>query len=285
MIRSSVEPAVEYHANPSHPAQYGNLCQITCFLTGIHRASNIPLVEDVVGAHHDPDDPGVEPIDPGRQTPEVLDTTQQQLHERWHVRCVLLLVALLHTQYRVSFRACGLILAGLNHIFTALHLIGSEKMPVTLPTVFARLGLKDDRFTLYLACYQCHQLFDRNLPFDTLCPECQIALFQPARRQLFESVVSTTTGGSTPDRKPHLVAPIQLLSDGLRDFFQRPGMVPAVNLWKRRPHTPGESRTIQDGHVWSTIKGSDGQSFFYGESSENEIRIGTTFGLDWYVPP
>jgi hypothetical protein len=203
------------------------------------------------------------------------DPLQERLHSQWHIRCVLLLVAFLHIRYQVSYRACGLILVCLNFIFVRQP--GGLEMPLTLKTVFSRLGMEEDRFTQHLLCYQCHRYFDRNTPSDALCPDCELELFRPATRQLFQRVISTVTSV----RKPKLVAPVQLLSDGLRDFFRRPGMVPAVNLWKSRESTPGESRTIQDGRVWKTIKGHDKQSFFYGESSKREIRIGTTFSLDW----
>ncbi|KAJ7213906.1 hypothetical protein GGX14DRAFT_392681 [Mycena pura] len=48
----------------------------------------------------------------------------------------------------VSFRACDLILVCLNFLFLCLFgkLVGAEKMPTTLKTVFARLGLANDRF-------------------------------------------------------------------------------------------------------------------------------------------
>jgi hypothetical protein len=209
------------------------------------------------------------------------DPLQERLHSQWHIRCVLLLVAFLHIRYQVSYRACGLILVCLNFIFVRQP--GGLEMPLTLKTVFSRLGMEEDRFTQHLLCYQCHRYFDRNTPSDALCPDCELELFHPATRQLFQRVISTVTGNPPPPsvRKPKLVAPVQLLSDGLRDFFRRPGMVPAVNLWKSRESTPGESRTIQDGRVWKTLKGHDKQSFFYGESSKREIRIGTTFSLDW----
>jgi hypothetical protein len=58
-------------------------------------------------------------------------------------------------------------------------------------------------------------------------------------------------------------------------------MVAAVDQWKTWPRVPGESRSIQDGKIWQTIKGPDGQKLFYGDSSENEIRLGVTFSLDW----
>lgn len=210
-----------------------------------------------------------------------------ELHPQWHVRCIMLLVAFLHTRHHVSFKACGLILLCLNFILSALpgSLIGPQPMPTTLPTVFSRLGLKGDRFIEYIICPTCHRLFNRDLDVDTggLCPDCQTELFHPATRQLFQSVASVVTGAppAPPRRKPKLVSPIQVLSDGLRDFFQRPGMVAAVDQWKTRPTVPGESRCIQDGKIWQTIKGPDGQKFFYGTSSEDEIRLGVTFSLDW----
>lgn len=230
----------------------------------------------------------IQPPKVTKQTVESLDPDRARLHPHWYIRCVLLLVAFLHTRHQVSFHACGLILICLNFIF--LNLPGAlmdpeQAMPVTLKTVFSRLGLKDDRFTQHILCYQCHRIFARDIPSDTLCPDCNIALFLPATRQLFESVVSAMTGSTArePTRKPHLVAPIQVLSDGLRDFFDRPGMIAAVNLWKSRPTSPGELNTIQDGKVWQDIKGPDGRSFFFGRSGENEIRLGTTFSLDWFV--
>lgn len=211
---------------------------------------------------------------------------RDRLHPRWYIRCVLLLVAFLHTRHQVSFRACGLILICLNFIFVGLpgDLVGPTKMPRTLKTVFSRLGLKDDRFTEHVVCYMCQRLFDRGVQADTLCSGCGTDLFRPPDRQLFQSIVSAVTRKpSEPNRRPHMVAPIQLLSDGLRDLFERPGMLPAMNLWKARPCVPGESKTIHDGEVWKTIKGVDGESFFFGSGCEDEIRVGVTFSLDWCV--
>jgi hypothetical protein len=80
-----------------------------------------------------------------------------------------------------------------------------------------------------------------------------------------------------------MVAPIQKLSDGLWDFFERPGMIAAVNQWKVRPGVFGEARTIQDGQVWNTLKDKDDERFFFGPGAAEEIRLGVTFSLDWEV--
>lgn len=101
---------------------------------------------------------------------------------------------------------------------------------------------------------------------------------------------SDPIGGDDPDTPrpadgtsiPHVVAPIQLLSDGLREIFSRPGMVPAVRAWKSQRQVPGELRNMQDGRVWKTMKGHDGQRFFHDGDSDKELRLGVTCSLDWY---
>ncbi|KAJ6540384.1 hypothetical protein B0H19DRAFT_1077796 [Mycena capillaripes] len=55
-----------------------------------------------------------------------------------------------------------------------------------------------------------------------------------------------------------------------------------MNLWKARPRVRGESKTIQDGKVWNTIKGVDGEKFFFRPGCEDEIRVGVTFSLGWF---
>ncbi|KAK6991497.1 hypothetical protein R3P38DRAFT_2405770, partial [Favolaschia claudopus] len=210
---------------------------------------------------------------------------RNQIHPKWYIRCVLLLVAVLHTRYHVSFRACALILVCMETIFMGLpgNLLGPRQMPLTLGTTFSHMGLQDDKFTLHIVCPECHQLFPRTIDSATRCPECTVDLFAPAKQQLFQAVVATVTGNrQPPSRKPHLVAPIQLLSDGLRDLFQRPGMLSAMNLWKVRHQVEGESRSIQDGEVWNTIKDHNGHKFFFAPGCENEIRLGVSFSLDWF---
>jgi hypothetical protein len=78
-----------------------------------------------------------------------------------------------------------------------------------------------------------------------------------------------------------MVAPIQTLSVALAQFFARPGMVSAVNAWKTRRTVAGELRSMQDGNIWKTLRGHDGDPFFFSPSSEEEIRLGLTFSLDW----
>lgn len=205
-----------------------------------------------------------------------------------YIRCILLLIAFLHTRHHVSFRACALILITLNFLFSKIpgDLLDGQDIPRSLTTIFSRLELSD-KFKVHPICYLCHRIFD----FDNihnLCPDCQEGLYRPATQHLFQRLFDPEQLGDEHDnlafnfeRTPHLVAPIHVLSVGLREFFGRPGMIPAVNAWKKRPTVPGELNSMQDAQVWQTIKGPDETSFFFGNNADKEIRLGVTLSLDW----
>ncbi|KAJ6459894.1 hypothetical protein C8R45DRAFT_800584, partial [Mycena sanguinolenta] len=216
-----------------------------------------------------------------------MGTNHDTLHPQWYVRATMYLVAFLHTQHHVTFRACAQILTALDSIFSALvsKLSGRMRMPTTLKTVFSRLGI-EDRFVVYPVCYVCHRIFDSDTSPTIFCPDCDVEIFRPAPRHLFhrmgldESVPGDETDNVTVHREPYLIAPIQLLSQALEDIFARPGMVFTVNAWKARVQVAGELRSMQDAKVWKEIKGHDGQPFFFGASSKHEVRLGVTFSLD-----
>lgn len=198
-------------------------------------------------------------------------------HSNWVVRTLLTLVAFLHTKHHMSFRACGLILFILNILLTASGIIQpSEPMPVTLQTVIKRLDL-EDRFTVYPVCSSCHHIFEPNVDADTICPECDTAIFKPVSAALFERI----TGRKPHPPPPVMAAPIQVLSSLLSDFLSRPDMENGCLDWKHRTEIPGELHDMQDGEIWKTIIGNDGKCFFDPEDDSDELRIGVTLGLDW----
>jgi hypothetical protein len=175
------------------------------------------------------------------------------------------------------------------------NLLGNSRIPLTLKTLFARLGARD-RFTVHPMCYNCHKIFPPEVATDKICPTCELELFRPATRRLFDtlddgrSAPFESTDNDDPDedkfvgvkREPHIVTPIQLLSAALQEFFARPGMVSAVNSWKTRTGTiEGELRSMQDADVWKTLRGNDGELLLFGPSAEEELRLGVTFSLDW----
>jgi hypothetical protein len=202
------------------------------------------------------------------------------------------MVAFLHTKHHVTFRACAVILICLGFIFSSIAgtALGNVEIPRTLRTVFAKLDIKDT-FTIHPICFQCHVVFEPDIEPDTFCPDCEEEIFGAPPRdgpnaEGDDESVAGDAGAATDKprkRKPYAVAPIQLLSTGLRTFFERPGMESAVNSWKTRPHVDGELKSIQDGEVWKTLKDSEGRSFFFDPRADNELRLGVSFSLDWYV--
>jgi hypothetical protein len=162
-------------------------------------------------------------------------------------------------------------------------MLGTIRMPVTLKTVFSRLGIQD-RFVVHPVCYNCHKVFQPGIDTATFCPACDLELFRPATKRLFDSVAEPGDAEEPfVDRVPYMVAPIQVLSVALAEFLTRPGMVSAVNSWKTRTTVAGELKSMQDAEVWNTLKGQDGNLFFFGPSADEEIRLGVTFSLDWRV--
>ncbi|KAK7041187.1 hypothetical protein R3P38DRAFT_2768557 [Favolaschia claudopus] len=135
--------------------------------------------------------------------------------------------------------------SALNFVFTTIpgKLLGSQQMPRTLVTVFSQLGLTD-KFKIFPICYLCNRIFTETDGF-FLCPTCKVDIYRTQSRRLFNRFFAVDVIGDNDDtgdaddfgfhsnKTAHLVQPIQLLSDALRDLLARPGpagMVDAVNL-------------------------------------------------------
>ncbi|KAK7016513.1 hypothetical protein R3P38DRAFT_2636232 [Favolaschia claudopus] len=204
-------------------------------------------------------------------------TARDHFHPRWYIRCVMYLVAFLHTKHRVTFRAAALILVCAAFLFTCFvgNMVDPIKVPETLKTVFSRFEIKDN-FVVNPTCFRCHYVLEPDVASDTFCPECNAEVFGAAWQ-------TADNPARVQKRKPQLVSPVQLLSEGLKDFFRRPGMVAAVNSWKHRTVVEGELKCMQDAAVWKTIKDANGHSFFFGPGVDKEIRLGVSFSLDWYA--
>lgn len=96
----------------------------------------------------------------------------QDAHPDWFGRIIIIMVAILHSKHRVSFRACALILHCVTIILLSLGILHpTQPLPTTLNTVIHRLDLHD-RFTIYPVCGCCHRIFPTDIPTNTLCPDC-----------------------------------------------------------------------------------------------------------------
>jgi hypothetical protein len=167
------------------------------------------------------------------------------------------MVGFLHTRHHVTFRACASVLICLGFIFSSIggNINGAIAMPGTLTTIFSRLGIKDD-LVAHPVCFKCHRIFPPDINKQSFCPDCEEELFGPASQGGSEpdpsdEIISDSHNLDQPEQKPLLVAPIQVLSSGLRNFFKRPGMVSTVNSWKKQPRAdePRKFKSIQDAEV------------------------------------
>lgn len=203
----------------------------------------------------------------------------QNSHSEWFARLVMILVAVLHAKHRVSFRACALILFTINTILLGLRVLdATNPIPVTLHTIINRFDLQD-RFTIYPICAGCHRIFSTDTPINALCPDCDSRLFKPISNRLFRRL----TGQQSQRPPPACAVPIQLPSSLLADFLARGENEQACTSWKSRLTVPGELKDISDGEVWKTIQGPDQKPFFSDPDDDEELRIGVTMSLDWYV--
>ncbi|KAJ7891517.1 hypothetical protein B0H13DRAFT_1887148 [Mycena leptocephala] len=130
-----------------------------------------------------PASPTLEPPNSGLPAAPVVQdrrkiTARDHLHPHWYIRCIMYLVAFLHTRHRVTFRAAGVILICVGLIFSFLFggLVGALALPRTLKTVFARFEIKD-RFAVNPICFQCHVIFEPDIQPPTFCPKCDEDVF------------------------------------------------------------------------------------------------------------
>ncbi|EPQ57917.1 hypothetical protein GLOTRDRAFT_91486 [Gloeophyllum trabeum ATCC 11539] len=190
-------------------------------------------------------------------------------------------VAFLNIKYHVTFRACSLILWTMRTIFIALgHLAQNDKMPTTLTSVIYNFEL-EDRFQISPACPVCHELFAPSSGPDSTCPHCDVGIFQPQNRTLFESL----TGRSAPRLLPKVAVPISPLSNLLVDFLAEGENESICEQWlDYEPSEAGEYHSMLDGDVPRTVKDNNGKRFFARTSlsQPNELRIGVTLSLDWF---
>ncbi|KAJ7142858.1 hypothetical protein C8R44DRAFT_866138 [Mycena epipterygia] len=185
--------------------------------------------------------------------------TQDALHPNWCVRVVIYLVAFLHTHYHVTFRACAIILSYLNLLFTSLpgNLLGNSRIPLTLKTVFARLG-SHNRFTIHPFVQPVSWSYSDLRHGDSLT------------HWMVDLRTTRNLSGLNGNRIWSLLSSCCLLH--LKSF--------SLDLeWFLRLM---RGKLARDADVWKTLRGHDKELFFFGPSAKEEVRLGVSFSLDWF---
>ncbi|KAF7290474.1 alcohol dehydrogenase [Mycena kentingensis (nom. inval.)] len=200
----------------------------------------------------------------------------------WFWQNVLLFIAWLHIHDHLSHRACNLLLKGLAFIFlTAKLLRPQDKVPVSLRTVFKKLGLEED-IKVRAMCPKCRRTYPAASPADLVCAKCAIPLFHapPA------SPSSTAPTTASPNPKPILQALHVSFSSLIIDFLNRDENESACEAYLTRQSIPGKLADIQDGEICRTLKGPDGRPFFNTADDRpdpDELRIGVCMGEDGFA--
>lgn len=231
------------------------------------------------------------PGDPGQPFEPPLDVfeTVGQASDVWFWRPVMLLVAWLHVSSRLSHRAAGLVLSVFRLIFIALQVIPADAdTPQTLRTTFARLSL-GDKFFICPLCPNCYRVYDPDSPEDARCTVCEIPLYKtrgvPPITPVSPRIDWGTSRTTKRPLKPALQSPMRLPSDLIAELISStPDMEEELDKWRKDPPFDGKNyRRIQDGAIWRTIRGKDGERFFDnrpGRANAAELRIGVTMGFD-----
>ncbi|KAG1817260.1 uncharacterized protein BJ212DRAFT_1270478, partial [Suillus subaureus] len=139
-----------------------------------------------------------------------------------------------------------------------------------LNTIFNHLDIKDN-FDIHLVCPVCHHIYPHDSQGDAKCLNCSEPLFEPS------------TSRTKP--RPCLQCPQNPLSNAILHLLSCTGIEEELDAWRCHVPEPGKRALIQDGEIWRTIKGNDGELFFDNSPecpNKDKLRIGITLGFDGF---
>lgn len=201
----------------------------------------------------------------------------------------MLLGIWLHNIFGLPWRGVRVMLGVARIIFATLGLLQrGDDAPVTLGTAYSRLGLAD-LFSIKALCPGCHRMHVNDPVRCPLCSTCQIPLFknsQPFDPSPIPDIFPSECRQRQHDNNtvPVLQAPYMLLSDILPAFINSTlTMEDDLDRWRQTESLPNQMGRIQDGQIWQTLAGPDGQPFFDNSPERpqpHELRIGITIGFD-----
>lgn len=201
------------------------------------------------------------------------------LHPNGAVYLVYLMVVWLHTQFKVPFRACNVILAICATIFT---LSAVDLAPAMFSTLDSVLGAMEVEPTFYIlpVCPQCKMPHPASTTPDTLCVRCSGLLFNT-----IPTVGQQRRGRSTRAKPvPLLRFPYKPLEHQLIDII--PEIEDQLDTWRLKAREDGVYTDQFDGQISKELEDHEGAPFFrhdLQEMPDGELRLGITLGVDWCV--
>jgi hypothetical protein len=235
-------------------------------------------------AHLQPEDPQDENHpDPFLWMPsfEGRSALQEPAHPVLAVYLLYMLVAWLHTQFHVPFRACNAILVVFSLALSSMGALLDPPIVTTLPSAMRCLDIEPN-FQVLPVCPSCQEVYPSLIPKTSDCVRCGEALFQsdPTPSQQRRGFLTREIP------IPRLQFLTKSISEQLIDMLGVPGLEDKMETVyeKISRHQPGEYRNIFDGKVCRELRSADGSLFFHPseqEKAEGELQIGVTMGVDW----
>lgn len=221
------------------------------------------------------------PVHPKRRQPTDVYKTA---HDRWFVRLYMVVIAFIHYTFHLPFIACNLLLFTFAAVLRAVGALRMDEfVPITLGTVLKRLDI-EDRFATLPLCPSCHKIFIDPVddPATFVCPKCDEPVFQSATHRFPEVLADNLAWMRAKRAKPRKVVAFRSVSSMISEFLETEGMVEKMDAWRTKDRCGDRLQDIMDGRVWGDLKDPSGQAFFR-PGVEEELRIGVTVNLDWYV--
>lgn len=225
-------------------------------------------------------------LDPFFREPEKQDTCSRTLRSPvkgpLHRGLLLLymLVAWLHLQFHLPFRACNVVLGVIPLIIRAFGATVGPSLS-TLTSVLDSMEL-EPQVRILPVCPSCLEVFPDSDSTPSICPLCNTFIFKESPRPSTQKC---------PSRTPLLRFPMMSIESQLVTMLLVPGVEKACDDWRKTKRTPGKYDDNFDGRICRELPDVDGQPFFkndpqdVGNGPEGELRIGLTLGVDWFVYP
>ena len=218
--------------------------------------------------------------DPFYAPPKIQTSSgRRNAHPDGGVYMLYALVAWLHSQFHVPFRACNAVLLVVALIIQCFGAATSAPILTTLPSVLNRLGVEPS-FRVLPVCPHCFEVYPEKPKAGERCTLCNTNLFKTGR----------TRGGkerTSQEPVPELKYPYKSLAEQLAEIVALPGMEDELDQWRQQNRKHGKYSDFFDGGIARDLKGHDGHPFFSNhglermEGPDGELRIGLTLGADW----
>jgi hypothetical protein len=195
----------------------------------------------------------------------------EDVHPNPGIYLLYMLVAWLHLQFHLPFRACT---AVMNVFIMILKAFGMTVMPppiTSLPRILNKLDV-EPTFDILPVCASCLEVYPAGNGTPSTCTRCNNFIFK-----------SSTSTKSIPLLK----FPSKSIESQLVSLLAVPGVEEAMDAWRGAPRRAGEYIDVFDGEIPKSLQDPEGHPFFRNgpddklKGPNGELRIALTLGVDW----